>query len=155
MTSEAGEERAAVVERRIAARPETVFALFLSTEAWLSWQGTDGTIEASPGGLFRVNVRGEDYVSGRVVEVTAPRRLVFTWGWEGDDDAPYPVPPGGSTVEVVLEPGGDGTRLRLTHRIRGADLEPLVAQGWTHYIERLATRAEGRDPGPDPAAVAS
>ena len=153
---EAGEERTIVVERSIAAAPATVFALFTTTEAWLSWQGTEGEIEARPGGLFRVNVRGDGFVSGRFVEVTAPRRLVFTWGWEpGDDggDAPYPVPPGGSTVEVELEPDGNGTRLRLTHRIRGVDLEPLVEQGWTHYLARLATRAEGRDPGPDPAAV--
>lgn len=155
MTASGDLERTAVVERRIAATPETVFALFLTTEAWLSWQGTEGTIEAAPGGLFRVNMRGDGFVSGRFVEVNAPRRLVFTWGWEGGDDAPYPVPPGASTVELELEPDGDGTRLRLTHRIRGVDLGPLVEQGWTHYLDRLVTRAEGHDPGPDPMAVTS
>ena len=100
-------------------------------------------------------MRGDGFVSGRFVEVNAPRRLVFTWGWEGGDDAPYPVPPGASTVELELEPDGDGTRLRLTHRIRGVDLGPLVEQGWTHYLDRLVTRAEGHDPGPDPMAVTS
>lgn len=148
-----GDERSVVIERHIAALPETVFALFMTTEAWLSWQGTDGEIDARGGGVFRLNVRGDEFVSGSFIEVTPPRRLVFTWGWEGGDAAPYPVPPGGSTVEVELEAASGGTNLRLTHRIRGDGLEPLVEQGWTHYLGRLAERAMGRDPGLDPALV--
>lgn len=142
MTSE---ERVVVVERSIAAPPATVFAFFTSTEAWLQWQGVEGEIDARPGGVFRSNVRGDGFVSGRFLEVTPPSRVVFTWGWEGPN-APYPVPPGASTVEVELSPEGSGTRLRLTHRIRGIDMEPLVRHGWELYTARLAAVAEGRDP---------
>ncbi len=138
-------ERIVVVERSIAAPPATVFAFFTSTEAWLQWQGTEGEIDARPGGVFRLNVRGDGFVSGRFVEVTAPTRLVFTWGWEGPD-APYPVPPGASTVEVELTADGPHTHLRLTHRIRSVELEPLVRGGWEHYTERLAAVAAGRAP---------
>ncbi|MDA0350929.1 MAG: SRPBCC domain-containing protein [Chloroflexi bacterium] len=153
MTSARSEDGAAVVERYIEARPETVFALFHTREAWLSWQGVDATIEAHPGGAFRIDIRGDGWISGEFIEVIAPRRLVFTWGWEGGDDAPYPVPPGASTVEVELTPEGSGTRLRLTHRIEIPELEEQTRFGWLHYIERLAVRAEGRDPGPDPHIV--
>jgi uncharacterized protein YndB with AHSA1/START domain len=100
-----------------------------------------------------VDVRGDGYVSGAFVEVVENRRLVFTWGWEGGDAAPYPVPPGGSTVEIELTPEGTGTRLRLTHRIALPELEEQTRAGWLHYLERLAVVAEGGDPGPDPAVV--
>lgn len=135
-----GPEQVVVVEQRIAAPVGVVFAFFASTEAWLRWQGTEGEIDARPGGVFRMNVRGDGFVSGRFVEVDPPRRLVFTWGWEGPD-APYPVVPGGSTVEVELYPEGDHTLLRLTHRIGGAELKLLVREGWTFYLGRLAAIA--------------
>ncbi len=149
MVSTWSEDGAAIVERYIEAAPATVFALFESREAWLSWQGVDATIEAQPGGAFRIDIRGDGWISGEFVEVIDDRRLVFTWGWEGPD-APYPVPPGGSTVEIDLTPEGSGTRLRLTHRIALPELEEQTRMGWVHYIERLSVRAEGGDPGRDP-----
>ena len=138
-------ERIVVVERSIAAPPATVFAFFMTTDAWMQWQGTEGEIDARPGGVFRMNVRGDGFVSGHFLEVSPPIRLVFTWGWEGPD-APYPVLPGASTVEVQLTPDGPNTSLRLTHRIRGATLEPLVRHGWELFTGRLAAVAEGRTP---------
>jgi uncharacterized protein YndB with AHSA1/START domain len=153
MTSAWTEDGAAVVERYIEARPETVFALFSTRDAWLSWQGVDATIETHPGGEFRIDIRGDGWISGEFVEVQENQRLVFTWGWEGPD-APYEVPPGGSTVEVDLTAEGSGTRLRLTHRVPVRELEEQTSGGWVHYVERLAVRAEGGDPGPDPHLAA-
>lgn len=153
MTSTWTEDGAAIVERYIEARPETVFALFETREAWLSWQGVDATIDARAGGTFRIDIRGDGWISGEFVEVKDDSRLVFTWGWEGPD-APYPVAPGESTVEVQLTPEGSGTRLRLTHRIAVPELEEQTRVGWVHYIERLAVTAEGGDPGPDPHVAA-
>ena len=51
-------------------------------------------------------------VRGVYVTVDPPHRAVFTWGVPGDDA----LPPGESTVEVVLTPDADGTRVVLTHR---------------------------------------
>lgn len=136
-----------VLTRLIAASPATVFSFFTDVERWTSWQGVDGEIEAQPGGVFRIRMPGEQVASGHFVELVPERRIVLTWGWEGD--AP-PVPPGSTTVVIELEPAGAGTRLRLTHS--GLE-QPQVAEhhreGWERYTERLRARAEGRDPGPD------
>jgi uncharacterized protein YndB with AHSA1/START domain len=135
------------VERRIHARPETVFSFFTDRDRWLSWQGVAAEIDARPGGVFRMNVRGDGWASGKFVVVEPYHRVVSTWGWEGQGSQ---VPPGSSTVEITLEPvDGGSTLLRLTHR--GLPLPALTSheQGWHHYLDRLTVRAGGGDPGPD------
>jgi len=135
-----------VVERRVSVPPEVVFSYFTDSEKWLAWQGTEAQIELMPGGIWRVNVTGDGFASGRVVEVVENERVVFTWGWEGEGP---PVPPGSSTVAIELVPEGDGTLIRVTH----SDLPPeeieIHRYGWEHYAGRLAAVAEGRDPGPN------
>jgi uncharacterized protein YndB with AHSA1/START domain len=139
-----------IVERRIAASPETVFSFFSDATRWLRWQGLDAEIELEPGGVFRMNVRGDGFASGSFVEIVPGRRLVFTWGWETES---LGVPPGSTTVEIELEPDGDGTLLRLTHRGLPAGSVELHRHGWEHYAGRLVIAADGGDPGPDPSIV--
>jgi hypothetical protein len=64
-----------------------------------------------------------------------------------------PVPPGSSVVEIDLYPDPAGTRVRLTHRGLPPPARAPHEEGWTHYVERLATVAAGGDPGPDPLVV--
>jgi uncharacterized protein YndB with AHSA1/START domain len=136
-----------VVERRIAARPETVFRFFTDQALWTMWQGIDAHIDAQPGGALRVNVTGDGHASGEFIEVVPPRRVVFTWGWESPGS---PVPPGSSVVEIELLPEDGETLVRLSHRrLPGAAADAHRA-GWTNYVGRLAAVSEGRDPGPDP-----
>lgn len=137
-----------VVTRRIAAAPATVFSFFTDVERWTSWQGVDGEIDASPGGVFRIRMPGAQVASGEFVELVPDRRIVFTWGWEGDGS---PVAPGSTTVVIELEPDEDGTLVRLTHT--GLAPPPVAEhhrEGWELYLERLRIRAEGGDPGPAP-----
>jgi uncharacterized protein YndB with AHSA1/START domain len=63
-----------MVERRIKAGPATVFAYFTDPAKWLRWQRIEATIEPWPGGVFRMNVRGDGFASGRFVEITPPVR---------------------------------------------------------------------------------
>jgi uncharacterized protein YndB with AHSA1/START domain len=139
------------VERqiRIDARPATVFAFFCEPELMLRWKGVEATLEPVPGGTYRVVMHDRATVLGRYVEVEPPTRVVFTWGFAGDDAL---VAPGGSTVEVTLTPDGDGTLVRVVHRGLTPASRPPHDAGWAHYLERLRTAAEGRDPGPDPWA---
>ena len=136
-----------VVERRVSVPPDQVFVFFTDTERWLRWQGTDAQLELRPGGVWRVNVTGDGYASGRIVEIVDNRRIMFTWGWERDD---MPVPPGSSTVSIDLLPDGDGTIIRLTHSGLPPDSIEIHRDGWENYVSRLAAVGEGRDPGPDP-----
>lgn len=139
-----------VVERVVRATPDVVFSFFTDARRWLRWQGVDATIEPRPGGTFRVNVRGDGYASGTVLEMDPPRSFVFTWGWEM---AGNPVPPGSSTVEIHLLPVAAGTLVRLTHRDLPEVMVEPHGEGWTHYLHRLALVATRVEPGPDPWVV--
>ena len=134
-------------EIRIDAAPSTVFEFLTDPAKMVRWMGTEATLDPRPGGIYRVNVSGRERVRGEVIELVPDRRLVFTWGWE---DHVLSVPPGASTVEISLEPDGDGTLLRLTHRDLPQDMRAFHRLGWEYSLPRLATAAEGGDPGPDP-----
>jgi uncharacterized protein YndB with AHSA1/START domain len=146
-------ETTVVRELSIAARPETVWEFLVDPEKVTRWMGVAATLEPHPGGEYRVEVLPGIVASGSFVEVDPPRRLVFTWGWEPSHmEAPGSVvTPGSSTVEIELEPDGDGTRLRFEHRdLPGVEATASHADGWDHYLPRLTAAASGDDPGRDP-----
>ena len=134
-----------VVERHIAAPPERVYGHLTESALWARWQGVDASIEAVPGGLFRLSMPNGMTARGQFVALVENRRVVFSWGWI---DHPG-IPPGSTTVEVDLMAEGDGTRVRLTHRGLPPDEVAIHRLGWDHYLPRLAVAAEGGDPGPD------
>jgi uncharacterized protein YndB with AHSA1/START domain len=133
------------VERHVAAPPSTVFAYLTSSERWARWQGADATIDAVPGGLFRMRMGTGQTARGQFVTVVPDERVVFTWGWI---DRPE-IPPGSTVVDIELIPTDEGTLIRLTHRELAAEEMPAHEVGWQHYLARLAVVAAGGDPGPD------
>jgi uncharacterized protein YndB with AHSA1/START domain len=108
--------------------------------------GVGGKVDARAGGTLRVIMPDAAAASGHFIEVVPPRRIVFTWGWEGNG---IPIPPGSSMVTIELEPADGGTMVRLTHSGLPADARELHRSGWERYLDRLARRATGEDPGPD------
>lgn len=138
-----------VREVRIRARPETIFPFFTDPARYVRWMGRLATLDARPGGTYRVTLNEQDIARGEFVEVVPYRRIVFTWGWEAPGN---PVGPGSTTVVVDLIPDGDGTIVRLTHRGLPEGARPVHQAGWSLYLERLAIAAQGGDPGPDPNA---
>src|SRR4051794_21421894 len=92
------------VRVHIEARPETVFAHFTDPVRYVAWMGVEANLESVPGGVYHVRMRDGVEASGEFVEIEAPRRIVFTWGWVGDDV----VGPGSTRVEVTLSPDGSG-----------------------------------------------
>ena len=133
-------------EVRIEASPDAVFPFLVEPDRIVRWKGVEADVEPRPGGRYRVNVTGRNVAVGEYVEIDPPRRVVFTWGWEGDPQ----LPPGSSTVTIELIPDGTDTIVRLTHvgLPDGADAAQL--EGWKHFLPRLAEVASGGDPGPDP-----
>jgi uncharacterized protein YndB with AHSA1/START domain len=138
------------VEVRIAAAPETVFDFFTDPDKMIQWMGRSVELDPRAGGVFRCDINDDAVASGSYVELDRPNRVVFTWGWNGEDSV---TPAGSSTVEVLLTAEGDGTHLRLIHHdLPSAESAEKHGHGWRHYVDRLAAAAAGADPGPDPWA---
>jgi uncharacterized protein YndB with AHSA1/START domain len=134
-----------VIERVITidAPPETVFRLLTDPVQYVRWKGKLAELEPRPGGKYRIEFPStKDIASGKYVEVIPNRRVVFTWGWEGNDA----VPPGSSTVEIDLTPVGTGTRLRLVHRGLPQDAIASHTEGWDYFLPRLEDVGAGRPP---------
>jgi len=72
--------------------------------------------------------------SVQYVLVEPPSRVVFTWGFAGNDA----VPPGSSTVSVTLPPAADGTHLRLVHTGLPHPALTNHDEGWLGYLAQLA-----------------
>lgn len=138
----------AVYERTIGidASPETVWEFFVDPQKLMRWMGIDAELDPRAGGIYRCNVIPGNTARGEFVEVDKPHRVVFTWGWDGNDT----LPPGSSTVEVELTPEGDGTALRFVHRDLTTEQAASHAKGWDHYLARLEIAAGGGAPGDDP-----
>ena len=111
--------------------------------------GVAAELDARPGGVFRVDPNGRDVILGEFLEVSPPRRVVFTWGWAEPGHA---IPAGSTVVEIDLIPQGEGTLLRLVHRNLPDGAVERHAKGWVHYLARLKTVAEGGRPEADPFA---
>lgn len=139
-------------EVRIAARPETVFDFLVDPEKQILWMGRRAELDPRPGGTYLVEINDQATARGEYVEVVPPSRVLFTFGWEGQQagEGEHGVPPGSSRVEVTLEPDGDGTLVRLRHFGLPEQAREMHGQGWELYLGRLAAAATGADPGPDP-----
>lgn len=147
MRAESTEGRAeVVVQRWIAASPDTVFSFFTDGDRWAAWQGVAAEVDARPGGALRVVMPDAAVAAGEFLEVVQPVRITFTWGWHGND---IPLPPGSSSVTIELRQADGGTMLKLTHAGLPPDLRDLHEMGWQRYLGRLALRATGGNPGPD------
>jgi len=129
------------------AAPERVFPYLTEPERYARWQGVRAELDPRPGGIYRVWMATGTVAVGEYVEVEPPRRVVFTWGWEGDPE----LPPGTTTVEIDLRPESDGTILTLRHSgLPTSESTALHEAGWNLFGARLADVVAGRDPGPMP-----
>jgi uncharacterized protein YndB with AHSA1/START domain len=73
-------------------------------------------------------------------------RLAYTFGWEDSEV----VPPGSGLIEIDLIDREGGTLVRLTHSgLPNSEQCDGHAEGWAHYLGRLAMAAAGQDPGID------
>ena len=133
-------------EVQIAAPPATVFAFLTDPQKILRWMGTEATLEPHPGGLYLVNVTGQDVARGRFTEVIPVHRLAYSFGWDGHET----VPAGSGLIEIDLIDQKGGTLLRMTHSgLPNTEACASHEEGWAHYLGRLAIAAAGGDAGPD------
>ena len=126
-------ETAITASVRIAASADVVFPYFTDPALAVKWIADAAYLDARPGGTFSIDVRGNP-ARGEYLEIDPPHRVVFTWGIEGSGD----LPPGTSTVEVVLQPDGDETVVTLTHRdLTTQEFRRSHREGWSEFLGRL------------------
>jgi uncharacterized protein YndB with AHSA1/START domain len=153
-----------IVEVSVSIRsaPQNVFSYLTDPARYIQWMGSQATLEPTPGGAYQVQMSDGFAAAGTFAEVDPPRRLVFTWGWEDDDAGQHvlhgqsdpdgrALPPGSTRVEVILQAEDGGTHLTLRHHdLATTELRNAHRVAWETYLHRLAIRAAGGDPGPDP-----
>jgi uncharacterized protein YndB with AHSA1/START domain len=125
---------------RISASPAELFPYFTDASLLARWMGSDVDVRPEPGGVFAINVGAA--IQGTYVAVEPPHRVVFTWGLAGNDA----LPPGASTVEILLTADGAETVVDLIHHDLPADLRADHLAGWTSLLDRLGAAV------PSPAA---
>ncbi len=119
-------ERSIVIQ----ASREVVFRYFTDSTRWAAWWGPGSTIDARPGGRVYIRYPTGDEAAGEVVEVRAPERIVFTYGFMRGT----PIPVGESRVSIELEAIDGGTRLQLVHELEDAAARDEHVQGWRYQL---------------------
>ena len=125
--------------------PDEAFALVTEPERIRRWLAVSAYIDLRAGGDFRWTVATGNHAAGTVREVEPGRRLVLAFGWDEDEA----LPPGASTVTIVIEPAPDGSQVTLTHEGLNEEQTKQHTEGWEHYLERLQKVATTGDAGPD------
>jgi uncharacterized protein YndB with AHSA1/START domain len=112
----------------------TVFGYFTDSARWAQWWGQGSTIDARAGGAVRIVHPGGVRVTGEILEIEPPSRLVFTYGYESGT----PIPPGASVVTIQLEDDRHGTRLHLSHAFADESSRDEMRQGWRFQLSLFA-----------------
>ena len=132
----------------IRATRDTVFRFFTDDSRWAAWWGAGSTIAPHPGGAITIRLPGGVEVTGEVLEMIAPERIVFSYGFPGGT----PIPPGGSRVTIHLEAQDGGTRLTLTHDFADAGARDSFRQAWRYQLS-LFSNVVSREVTADAAAT--
>lgn len=128
----------------IDAPPAVVFDFLVTEDGMNAWMGQHASLDPRAGGHFGVDIAGYP-VRGTYLHVEPPHRVVVSWGFAGHAD----LPPGASTVEFTLVATASGTRVDLVHSQLPESRRVGHADGWGHFLGRLAVAAAGGAPGPD------
>ena len=132
------------ITRRYGAAPAKVFDALVNPASLAKWfaPNDEMTIKADfdpvAGGRYRVEMcheLGNRYVVGGIYEtVEAPKKLVFTWKWEGPEMGAL----GESRVAITLTPIDGGTELTLTHdNFPAQEAADRHKEGWAGCLWRM------------------
>ena len=118
----------------IRADRDLVFRFFTDSARWAAWWGAGSSIEARTGGRVFIRYPDGTEASGEVVEVVAPERVVFTYGYATGT----PIAAGASLVTIALDEEAGGTRVRLSHAFADPEVRDHHVQGWRYQLSLFA-----------------
>ena len=135
------------VRRTIRAPRQRVFDAWTKADEIKIWHAPAGLtvslaeIDLRPGGAYRIHMRSPDgkehCVSGVYREVDPPKKVVYSWSWDGD----HPVKD--STVSLEFIERGDATEVVLSHAgITDAKERTGHESGWTSIMDKFAAHSE-------------
>ena len=133
------------VRRTIRAPRQRVYDAWTKAEELKTWHAPGpltvslAEMDVRPGGKYRIHMLAPDgkehRVSGVYREVDPPKKVVYSWGWDGD----HPVKD--STVTIEFLDRGDATEVVLTHSGITHDGERKGhTEGWTSILDKLEAR---------------
>lgn len=127
--------------RTFAAPRAAVFRAWTDPELLVRWWGPGAWAEVDlrPGGRYRLGMRWPNGMTmcatGTFRDVAPGERLVYTFGWEGEDSSE-------TLVTVEFKDAGAGTELHLIHEgFTAAEVRDNHGQGWSDCIDRLEALA--------------
>ena len=130
------------------ATPERVFAAWTNPDAlrlwWCptGWHPAEFAVDLRPGGRYQLAMARESgaqliTVHGRFLEIEPPRRLVYTWRWDGAfADMPETI------VSVEFRAVTGGTELTMRQEVLELPKCARQLSGWLAAFERLALSVE-------------
>lgn len=136
------------IRKTIRAPRQKVFDAWTKADELKAWHAPAGLtvtlaeIDLRPGGKYRIHMTepggNEHRVSGVYREIDPPKKIVYSWGWDGD----HPVKD--STVTIEFHERGNSTEVVLTHDGIAHEGERTNHQmGWTSILDRLAAHFGG------------
>jgi uncharacterized protein YndB with AHSA1/START domain len=118
----------------IHASRETVFRYFTDSALWASWWGAGSTIGTRVGDRVSIRLSNGIEVLGDLVEIVAPERIAFTYGFASGT----PIGVGESLATITLEAVGEDTRVNLRHDFADPVARDHHIQGWRHQLSVFA-----------------
>jgi len=136
------------VRRTIRAPRQRVFDAWTQAEELKRWHAPGpltvslAEIDLRPGGAYRIHMRAPDgnehRVTGVYREVDPPKRVVYTWGWEGEHIVKD------SVVTIEFHDLGGATEVVLTHAGIFDDTERAGHEkGWTAIMDKFEATYSG------------
>lgn len=129
------------IKRFIKAEVTKVFAAWTKPDLMKQWfaPGTMTVAFAEAdvriGGRYSIQMKKDDGESnttwGNYLEIIPQRKLVFTWGWEGEDRYE-------TLVTVEFEEKKAGTEVTITHeRFQNTEHTKMHTEGWNACLDSL------------------
>ena len=136
------------VRRTIRAPRQRVFDAWTKPEELKAWHAPGpltvslAEMDVRVGGTYRIHMRAPDgnehKVSGVYREIDPPKKLVYTWSWDGD----HPVKD--SVVTIEFHARGKATEVVLTHAgITDATERTNHETGWIAIMDKFEAAYSG------------